>query len=302
MIEAAEFAYVQARLQARHGARPSEAAWGAIDAAVTLGQFVENIPATALASSLEFFRPTTSAHEAEQALRSAWRRSVFEAARWAPSAWQSAVQWLASATELPVLIHLQRGEPPPDWLNTDPVWRQTVEMDSETARGVAVPVGKQAPPPAESAQATPSAPARSFSIREQLVGTLSRLAFEQPLAARAQAGDNPAGVDLHKRARALAYMIDAWTAEWRSRWPRTDADTRQALEALIALVQRHVGQMRSTESAAGGRVLRHELRLRLEHSLHMHPQTPVALIAHLLLVALDLERLREGLVRRMVRG
>jgi hypothetical protein len=72
------------------------------------------------------------------------------------------------------------------------------------------------------------------------------------------------------------------------------------LEALIALVRRHLEQMHRAESAAAGHVLRHELRLRLAHSLHMHPQTPVALIAHLLLAALDLERLRDGLIRRMV--
>jgi hypothetical protein len=153
---------------------------------------------------------------------------VLEAARWVPQAWRSAVQWLASATELPILIHLQRGEPPPDWLDTDPV---------------------------------------------------SRRALEQ---------------------RVAAPVIDAWIAQWRSRWSRTDADTREALEALIALVRRHLEQMRRAESAAAGRVLRQELRLRLAHLLHMHPQTSVALIAHLLLVALDLERLREGLVRRMV--
>jgi hypothetical protein len=303
MIEAAGFDYAQARLQARHGMRPSEAGWSAIDGAVTLGQFVENIRATALASSLDFFRPTTSAHEAEQALRSAWRRSVFEAARWTPGAWRSAVRWLASATELSVLTHLLRGEPLPSWLKSDPVWQRTLEAHSESAHGIVATISRRAPTLAESAaQATASTPARSFSLREQLVETFSRLDFEEPLAASALAGHEPAADGTDARGVAPASVLDAWVAEWRSRWPRTDTDTRHALEALIVSVRRHLEEMRSAESTAAGRALRHELRFRLTHSLHAHAQTPVALIAHLLLIALDFERLRDGLIRRIVSG
>jgi hypothetical protein len=269
MIESGGFDYAQARLQARHGARPSEAAWGAIDAAVALNQFVENVRATTLAPSLDFFRPSLSIHEAEQALRSAWRRGVFKAARWVPPAWRSALQWLAGATELPVLSHLQRGEPLPDWLKADPVWQRALEGAPESAP--------------------------SLSPGEQLVASFSRLHFEQSVATHA-----PRRRDVGARPLVPSSIIDAWTDEWRSRWPRIDADTRRALEDLIALLGQHVEQMRCAESAAAGRALRHDLRLRLARSLHLHAQTPVAVIAHLLLLALDLERLREGLVRRIL--
>lgn len=226
MMEEVAFSYAQARLQARHGARPTDATWNAIEAAVALSQFVENARGTTLAASLEFFGPTTSIHAAEQALRSVWRRGVFEAARWAPDTWRTAVRWLATATELPVLIHLQRGEPRPEWSTTDPEWRPALEAGSS--------------------------------------------------------------------------VIESWIAQWRSRWPPMDADSRNGLETLIAQLRQHVAQMRSADSASAGRALRQDLRLRLAHFLHLHAQTPVALYAHLLLLALDLERLREGLIRRMV--
>lgn len=258
MSDATEFAYAQARLQAQHGVRPNDAAWSAMEATVALGQFVANARTTTLASHLEFFAPTVSAHDAEQALRSAWRRRVFEAARWVPQKWQAAVQWFATATELPVLVHLERGGQLPAWLYTDPLWR--VALNTEP---------------------TPLS---------QNLSTLARLAFEQPIeSASIAAPTSPA-------------TIDAWTREWRRRWPSEDAEMRGALEELIVQVRTHVALMRAAESSMQGRALRQDMRAQLVRRLHMQAQTAAAVFASLLLLALDLERLREGLVRRMLSG
>lgn len=259
MTDATQFAYAQARLQARYGAQPDAAAWGAMETTVALGQFIANIRATALASHVEFFAPTFSIHDAEQALRSAWRRRVFEAARWVPRTWRAAVQWFATATELPVLVHMERGGQPPAWLYSDPVWR------------VALDTGLTSLPPN--------------------LSQLARLVFEQPIESAPQ-----------RPAPASTSIIDAWTQEWRRRWPHEETDARRALEDLIVQLRMHIASMRAAESPMQGRALRQDLRVQLVRRLHMQAQTAVALFAYLLLVALDLERLREGLVRRMLSG
>jgi hypothetical protein len=90
-----------------------------------------------------------------------------------------------------------------------------------------------------------------------------------------------------------------WRTAWRERWPACGRQAGRDLDALAALVERHLDAFRhgTPESAWA---LRETLRDRVRIYLHLHVLQPVELFAYLALVLLDLERLRAELVRRAV--
>jgi hypothetical protein len=92
-------------------------------------------------------------------------------------------------------------------------------------------------------------------------------------------------------------VLEAWLAGWRGRWPRTGRSHRAALDALRRQVVQHARVFRD---AAPGEAwtLRQRLRERLQLELHRTLLQPASAFVLLLLVALDLERLRRALVDR----
>jgi hypothetical protein len=112
-----------------------------------------------------------------------------------------------------------------------------------------------------------------------------RLALgESPCAGFLPAGETPGG---SKR----------WIASWRDTWPAMGAVERSGLEQLLATVDRF-----STENGAAkvGRA-RREWLVQLDRTvarlLRRHTGQPVVVFCYLLLAGLDLQRLRDGLVR-----
>lgn len=96
------FAYVQARLQARHGALPAAADWQALEASHTPGQYLALARAGPLARWVDGLDDTADLHRTEQRLRAHWQRYVDEVAAWQPAAWQEAARWFARLPELPL--------------------------------------------------------------------------------------------------------------------------------------------------------------------------------------------------------
>jgi hypothetical protein len=88
-----------------------------------------------------------------------------------------------------------------------------------------------------------------------------------------------------------------WYEHFRSLWPRTG---RQGLEALCGLVTRHLAAMATAASAEDGPMLRAELARDLAREFRRQPASPVALVSHLGLTLLDLERLRGGILVRLL--
>ena len=95
----------QARLQARHGLRPSAAAWSALHAAVAM-------PALLEAARTSAFRPWTaglesagSPGEIERVLRERLRARIDEVAGWMPEDWRDAVAWTAKLLDFPGQPH-----------------------------------------------------------------------------------------------------------------------------------------------------------------------------------------------------
>jgi hypothetical protein len=90
-----------------------------------------------------------------------------------------------------------------------------------------------------------------------------------------------------------------WFAQWMALCPSMNEDETAGLHALVAAVRRyldtHAGRStnRSQRNDARTRLADRAIRL-----LHRHAEEPVVVFCYLTLVALDLQRLRDGLLRR----
>ena len=110
-----EFAW--ARLRARHGLRPDDAAWHGIEHARAFAPALERARATALRPWLVGITGQSTPAQLEATLRGHWRAYVAELERWLPEPWQAAVAWCALWPELPALQHVARGGMVPAWLD-----------------------------------------------------------------------------------------------------------------------------------------------------------------------------------------
>ena len=136
MIASADFSYVQARLQARHGERPSEADWRTLDGTRSLSLYLEQARRTPLRRWSEHLGATMSSHAIEAALRRAADRGVREVAGWMPRDWQAAVRWLAALPLLPVLEGVLDGDDPPGWASEEPLLAAMVGVDPAGRRAI----------------------------------------------------------------------------------------------------------------------------------------------------------------------
>lgn len=219
--------YAQARMQARHGARPDEALWQRLSAQSSLAGYLGAARATALAAHLIGIGDRADLHAIERALRLRWRETVTELAGWLPREWQAAVRWCAVLIDLPALAWLSAGGAPQRWMQQDPVL--AAHLAASAALG---PVGRA-----------------------------------------------------------------AWHEAWRQRWPDGAREDVDALARLAAAVERHLAafvQLPPGAAFDARRALVHEA----ERGFRRLAFRPVVAFAYLLLVALDLERLRADLVVR----
>jgi hypothetical protein len=229
----AHWSYVQARVQARHGARPDEAGWRLVEGAKSAEEYLQRARRTGLRGFIERIDAGRSSHAVERKLRAQWRHYVAEAAAWAPPEWRAAVRAVARLTDLPIIAALRSGATA-DFMRQDPVLAQLAESE----RGAA-----------------------------------------------AKSEETPAG---------------RWLLEWRAAWPKPHASERKWLERLVALVAAHAARLNAAGVQETSARYRGELMQALTRLFRRRSGTPTALFAHLGLVALDLERLRGGLVRRLL--
>jgi hypothetical protein len=92
-------------------------------------------------------------------------------------------------------------------------------------------------------------------------------------------------------------LVARWYAHWRSLWPKGTRE-RRALTTLSEIVQAHVARLALAGPQETSASYRRELTRKISRMFRRHGGSPVAVFCHLALVALDLERLRGGLVRR----
>ena len=115
-----DFAYVQARLQARHGQRPDLATWSRLEGAIDVPGLIHLARSTSLAPWVDSLRGASGVHSLERTLRHVWLNYIDAVAGWSPRAWRSAVRWTGALTVLPGLRHTLAGGDAPDWLREDP--------------------------------------------------------------------------------------------------------------------------------------------------------------------------------------
>ncbi|SRR6056297_504539 len=124
MANAAQFAYLQTRLQARHGDRPSSDEWRMAEASADLLHYLDALNRTSLKRWVRDLHPEMAPEEIERLLRAAWRQEVDEVTDWSPDDLRAAVEWLRWLPDLPAIEHLMRGEQVPPWMRADPVLRE----------------------------------------------------------------------------------------------------------------------------------------------------------------------------------
>ncbi|MFA7386471.1 MAG: hypothetical protein WCZ87_02285 [Thiohalobacteraceae bacterium] len=137
MADSGRYDYIQTRLQARHGQRPTAATWQRLTALRDLSLFLQTARSSGLRPWLEGFAPDTPPHRMEQLLRQRFRAEAQLVASWQPRAWQAATAWIAHWIDLPALGGLLRLEQPPAWMREDPDYGPLAELP-RAARGEAM--------------------------------------------------------------------------------------------------------------------------------------------------------------------
>ena len=89
-----------------------------------------------------------------------------------------------------------------------------------------------------------------------------------------------------------------WYTHWRSLWPKRQRHTEPALLDLTTQVTAHIQRLSAAAPQDTSDRYRRELERVVTRIFRRHVGSPAAVFSHLVLVALDLERLRGALVRR----
>jgi len=246
----ADFAYVQARVQARHGRLADAPLWRALQASRSAAHYLARLRASVLADWVDALADTRDPHRIERQLRERWRGRVDEVARWQPARWRAATRWFATLGDLAPIDAMLQGSPVPRWAHDDSRLAAFAQPDPGS--------------------------------RADALGA----AGLAPFAGAAAGGEG---------ARRDAASI--WLAEWARLVPAGEADPallRRPAELLLPRLRGAGGGARALPAEA----TRHALR----GLFRRHATTPVAVFAHLGLVALDAEQLRGEIVVRCLYG
>jgi hypothetical protein len=242
-----DFAYAQARLQARLGERLSEAGWRVLESTLSLPQYLASARSTALSRRVHHFSADVTTHAIERALRDDWRAEVFAVSHWVPEPWSPAVAWCAWLPYLDTLASLTGGDPALPWMHADSVL---------------------------SGVAADDVPARRLAIADAPFCILA-------------GGGSP------------AELRASWFEHWAALQPRVAADEEAGLRLLVAGAQHYLAV---NKQRGVSRTKRRDACATLDALatglVHRRAEEPAAVFSYLSLVALDLQRLRDGLLRR----
>ena len=241
----ARFAYVQSRLQARHGRRLAEPDWRLLEATEDLAGYLQAARQTFFRDWIQHLAGSADIHQIERSLRQDWEAYCAEVAAWLTPPWRPLVEWLATIPYLPAVAHLADGGPAWRWMQNDPALEAVAVQDPE--------------------------------VRTRLLAASRYAALARTIAA----GEEP---------------LAAWLAEWRERSP---GDAPEELVALIGMLETHFGSSLEAQSetpAARRRMLEHGFN----RCFRRWAGGIGAVLTHLGLVALDAERLRAGLILRVL--
>ena len=95
-------------------------------------------------------------------------------------------------------------------------------------------------------------------------------------------------------------IATAWLDRWRSLWPTVSRNERRELDTLVAWAAYCLERSASSASGLPGANARRDLVRHFNRCFRASIARPAAVFSHLGLVALDIERLRGGLLRRLL--
>ncbi|MEO8677152.1 MAG: hypothetical protein ABI569_16370 [Casimicrobiaceae bacterium] len=122
MIRAGDLDYALARVAARFGERPGEAAWRSLTVIRGLPALLDAARSTPFRRWVTGISPDADPHAIEAALRANVRALVDEVRLWMPPEWQRAIAWAGLLVELPVVQYLARRGAPLPWMRGDAVF------------------------------------------------------------------------------------------------------------------------------------------------------------------------------------
>jgi len=242
------FAYVQARVQTRHGQRLSPSQWQTLESSRDIASYLQGARATHLRRWIEHLPADVNPHRIERSLRNDWKEYVAEIATWVSAEWKPSIQWMTTLVDLHGVVHLLRGYPVPYWMREDPSYARFAVDDRVQ---------------------------REELLRDSELG-----------AAMATLGPDQK-------------PLVVWLAYWRNLQPEAGAKLRSRLDEFSHIILRYLAieidpGMQPREGP------RDALIGELERHFRVCSGTIGAAIAHIGLMALCWERLRAGLLLRVL--
>jgi hypothetical protein len=215
--------YALARLGARHGQRPDEAAWRRIESLRGYAPALEEARRTTLRGWLVGITADSGAAQVEATLRGHARSVVHEVADWMDPAWRAAIEWCALLPDLAALQHVARGGVAPAGLAAAP---EGLALDPPDTLGEAwfAEWQRRLPRRLDVEGEDDALPAFAALLRQQLANGLAQRAA---LRARLilllrRAGLQPAAVFIHLALSALDWerlraelLRRAWFPRWK---------------------------------------------------------------------------------------
>jgi hypothetical protein len=283
MIDGLTLDFTGARLAARLAWRPDDRLWTRLHAARGLRALLDAARSAAVGNYVSGLAAQAGSADVDAAFRAQWRARVTEVAGWAPVAWRAAVQWTAHLADVTAAAHLWTQAPLP-WMQADPVLMRYAAGQSAGTRRALLVSGPLAPL------------GRALLAHAAVASAIDRGAAGVPGRRRTQPGQRGQAADgAADHAAELPPALAAWIAHWQSLWPPTslafDAEQRADLHALVDDVlthRRRFAQLPPADTVAA----RAAFAARTLARLRTDPSRPVALFAFLVVLALDLERLR----------
>jgi hypothetical protein len=137
MNDSAHYAYIQARLQARHGQRPDDTLWRRLQSVGDLASYIHIARKTKLRPWMLGLHATQGSHAIELSLRRQFRAYVDDISHWLPGSWGVTIRWVKRLPDLPALQQLLTTESVPVWILNDPALR-AFGSENPTARAEAM--------------------------------------------------------------------------------------------------------------------------------------------------------------------
>jgi hypothetical protein len=279
MIDGLALDFTGARLAARLAWRPDDRLWTRLHAARGLRALLDAARSAAVGSYVSGLAAQAGSGDVDAAFRAQWRARVTEVAGWVPVAWRAAVQWTAHLADVSAAAHLWTQAPLP-WMQADPVLMRYAAAQSAGTRRALLVSGPLAPL------------GRALLAHAAVASAIDRGAAGGPGRHRTTPGRRG---HTDNEEVALPPALAAWIAHWQSLWPPPslafDAEQRADLHALVDDVLAHRRRFAQLPPADTG-AARAAFAARTLARLRTDPSRPVALFAFLVVLALDLERLR----------